>query len=128
MILTNLEIDPAELERRTGWAVKPQGACKDVRCVPLPEGPLTAHVLEERLGMPLVHDEETDLYALGPESGGRALGSAETPDKPPGMILDQVRRGWMIGNRVLRPAGVRIAKAPESGSAEGRASGKPEES
>ena len=57
-----------------------------------------------------------------------AVGSAETPDKPPGMILDQVRRGWMIGNRVLRPAGVRIAKAPESGSAEGRASGKPEES
>ena len=80
MILTNLEIDPAELERRTGWAIKPQGACKDVRCVPLPEGPITAQVLEERLGMPLVHDEETDLFALGPESGGRALASADAPD------------------------------------------------
>jgi hypothetical protein len=80
VILTSLEIDPEELERRTGWAIKPQGACKDVRCVPLPKGPLTAEVLEERLGMPLVHDEETDLYALGPESGGRALASAEASD------------------------------------------------
>jgi molecular chaperone GrpE len=36
----------------------------------------------------------------------------ETSDRPPGTILEQVRRGWMMGNRVLRPAGVRVAKAP----------------
>ena len=36
----------------------------------------------------------------------------ETADQPPGTILEQVRRGWMMGNRVLRPAGVRVAKAP----------------
>ena len=36
----------------------------------------------------------------------------ETSDKPPGTILDQVRRGWMLGNQVLRPAGVRVAKSP----------------
>jgi len=46
-----------------------------------------------------------------------AVGSVETADKPPGMIVDQVRLGWMIGDRVLRPAGVRIARAPESGAA-----------
>jgi molecular chaperone GrpE len=46
-----------------------------------------------------------------------AVGSVETADKPPGTIVDQVRRGWMIGDRVLRPAGVRIARAPESGAA-----------
>jgi hypothetical protein len=81
MILTSLEIDPKEFERRTGWAIKPQGACKDVRCVPLPkDGPLTAEVLSERLGMPLVHDADNALYALGPESGGRALTSAEATD------------------------------------------------
>jgi len=40
------------------------------------------------------------------------VAAEETPDQPPGTILDQVRRGWMIGDRVLRPAGVRIAKAP----------------
>src|SRR6185503_13404138 len=36
----------------------------------------------------------------------------ETSDKPPGTILEQVRRGWMMGDRVLRPAGVRVAKSP----------------
>jgi len=84
VILTSLDVDPGELERRTGWAIKPQGACKDVRCVPLPDrlpdGRVDARVLSERLGMPLVHDEEAGLYALGPESGGRALTSAEATD------------------------------------------------
>ena len=84
MILTSLDVDSGELERRTGWAIKPQGACKDVRCVPLPDrlpdGRVDARVLSERLGMPLVHDEEAGLYALGPESGGRALTSAEVTD------------------------------------------------
>ena len=80
MILTSLDIDKDELERRTGWAVTPEGACKDARCVPLPDGPLDARVLSERLGMPFVHDEPTGLYALGPESGGRALASATAPD------------------------------------------------
>jgi len=102
VILTNLEIDPAELERRTGWAIKPQGACKDVRCVPLPGGPLTATVLEERLGMPLVHDEETGLYALGPESGGRALASAEAPDFTlPDWRGEEFRLNDLRGRKVL---------------------------
>jgi len=57
-----------------------------------------------------------------------AVGSVETGDKPPGMIVDQVRRGWMIGDRVLRPAGVRISRAPESAAAgEPRSAGRPEE-
>jgi molecular chaperone GrpE len=58
-----------------------------------------------------------------------AVGSVETEDKPAGMILDQVRRGWMIGTRVLRPAGVRIARAPEPDASEGkrRAVGRPED-
>ncbi len=38
----------------------------------------------------------------------------ETTEKPPGTILEQVRRGWTMGQRVLRPAGVRVTKAPES--------------
>ena len=28
MILTSLEVDPKEFERRTGWVIKPEGACK----------------------------------------------------------------------------------------------------
>jgi molecular chaperone GrpE len=41
-----------------------------------------------------------------------AVAAEETTKKPPGTILEQVRRGWMMGNQVLRPAGVRVAKAP----------------
>lgn len=82
MILERMRVDPAELERRTGWAIKPEGACKDERCVLLPPGEderLDARILAERLGMPLVRDDETGLLCLGPESGGRALTSVEAP-------------------------------------------------
>ena len=56
-----------------GWEIKPEGACKGDRCVPLPDGAddgaLDVRVLAERLGMALVHDDEHGLWALGPESG-----------------------------------------------------------
>jgi hypothetical protein len=41
---------------------------------------IDVRVLAERLGMALVHDPEHGLWALGPESGGRALLSAEMPE------------------------------------------------
>jgi molecular chaperone GrpE len=54
-----------------------------------------------------------------PPSGDRfdptvqeAVAAEETDEKPPGTILEQVRRGWKVGDQVLRPAGVRVAKAP----------------
>lgn len=83
MILETPRVDPVELERRTGWAIKPEGACKDERCVLLPPGReerTDARVLAEKLGMPIVQDETTGLLCLGPEAGGRALASAIAPD------------------------------------------------
>jgi hypothetical protein len=87
MILESLRIDPERFEARTGWAMKPQGACKGEVCIPLPnvrhdDGTLDVRVIAERLGMPLVADEAHDLYALGPESAvtGRALTTAVAPD------------------------------------------------
>jgi hypothetical protein len=88
MILTELRIDPDALAARTGWEIKPEGACKDEVCVPLPaevraaDGQLDANVLAERLGMPLVRHEQRDLWALGPETAvtGRALTTARAPE------------------------------------------------
>src|SRR3954451_21104984 len=86
MILESLEVDPGAVAARTGWEVKPEGACKADMCVPLPDGPLDARVLSERLrpglgpGMAPAPAEPHGLWALGPESGGRALLSARMPD------------------------------------------------
>ena len=88
MLLDELTVDAGEFTARTGWAVKPEGACKGEVCVPLPDtaraanGRLDARVLAERLGMPLVHDEGAGLWALGPETltTGRALTTAVAPD------------------------------------------------
>ncbi len=85
MILASLRVESAELEQRTGWSLKPEGACKEDRCVLLPadgggDGAIDARVLAERLGMPLVHDAANGLWCLGPESGGRALTSARAPE------------------------------------------------
>ena len=79
MILTAIDRPPEDLEARTGWAIKPEGACRAEACVPLPE-PFDVRDMAERLGMALIHDEHHDLWALGPESGGHALTSAEAPD------------------------------------------------
>jgi hypothetical protein len=82
MIFNRLEITPEELERRAGWKLEPEGACKGGRCVPLSftdDGRLDARVISERLGMALVHDPKHEMWALGPESEGHALASAELP-------------------------------------------------
>ena len=105
MILDHLELTPAEFERRTGWAIKPEGACKGSYCVPLPasEGEtLDARVVAERLGMPLVHDQKHGLWALGPESiGGRALTSAVAPDLSlPDLAGKEFRLSSLRGQKV----------------------------
>lgn len=83
MILDALEITAEVFERETGWALKPEGACRGSLCVPLPPmgAMLDVATVAERLGMPLVADERTGLWALGPATvSGRALDSAEAPD------------------------------------------------
>jgi len=94
MILDALTVEPAALEARTGWAIKPQGACKGEVCVPLPEatsasGAVDVKMLAERLGMPLVRDEAHDIWALGPDTGvtGRALTTAVAPE----LVLPDLR-------------------------------------
>ena len=105
MILYWPRVDPAELERRTGWAIKPEGACKGEVCVPLPDDAvrgdgIDAPVLAERLGMPFLRDDEAGLWALGPESGitGRALTTAVAPD----LVLPDIRTGEPFALSSLR--------------------------
>ena len=81
-----LYVGAEELRPRSGWELKPEGVCRGELCVSLPGGAVAgesidARVLAERLGMPLVRDEEHDLWALGPATlTGRALASATAPE------------------------------------------------
>ena len=85
MISDTASLPVAVLARETGWEVKPQGACRGEECVPLPPGSLGGEQVDlsafaERLGMPLLHDEEHALWSLGPRGGGHALAGAQAPD------------------------------------------------
>jgi hypothetical protein len=83
MILEKPEVQPEEFAQRTGWIIKPEGACKGEVCVSLPSvsGPaLDVTMLAERLHMPLVRDEAHGLWCLGPESGGKVLATARAPE------------------------------------------------
>jgi hypothetical protein len=110
VLLTDLAIEPAEFEARTGWAIKPLGACRGDICVPLPDavkrpdGRLDATVLAERLGMPLVADERHGIWSLGPatKGTGRVLTTAAAPD----LVLPDVdgnlfRLSSLHGQKVL---------------------------
>ena len=86
MIASEPLVSPEDLRNRTGWEIKPQGACKGEVCVPLREevlrdGMVDLRAVAEQLRMPIVHDVEQGLWALGPESlHGRALTTAAAPD------------------------------------------------
>ena len=80
MLTNTLELDADAFHEGTGWEIKPEGACKGEVCVPLPDG-FDASSAAERLGMAVVHDESTGMWALGPESlNGRALTTATAPE------------------------------------------------
>lgn len=84
MIVSELRATAADLAARTGWVAKPEGLCKGAICVPLPGGttdPLDLEVVAQRLGMPVLHDVDHGVYAIGPATvGGRALDTAEVPE------------------------------------------------
>lgn len=83
MIFRAARISAAELERATGWQLKPEGLCRVERCVPFPNASADGIALADvarALGMPLVADQASGLWALGPEAGGKALASAVLPE------------------------------------------------
>jgi hypothetical protein len=87
VISDRLDLDPGELTARTGWQIKPQGACMGDVCVPLPaevmtgNGRVDATVLAERMRMPLLRDDAHGVWSLGPAAvTGRSLTTADAPD------------------------------------------------
>lgn len=85
MITDTLTVSRAEFERRTGWQLKPEGACKGDVCVPLADNPQGDTVdlasLAEQMNLPLVHQESHGVWALGPESiGAKVLSTVEAPN------------------------------------------------
>ena len=81
VILASLDVTAQQFEAMTGWAIKPEGACKGELCVPLGGAAFELVAVADRLAMPLVHDSQCGLWALGPSSiGGRALTTAQAPE------------------------------------------------
>jgi hypothetical protein len=104
MILDSLDVPVDEFSAGTGWAIKPEGACKAEVCVPLdPTAEFDVVAVAARLGMALVRDDQAGLWALGPESlGERCLISAEAPE----LVLDdldgnQFRLSSLRGQKVV---------------------------
>jgi hypothetical protein len=113
VLLTDLAVDANDFAARTGWAIKPEGACKADICVPLPsevrrpDGRLDVATLAERLRMPLVRHDDAELWALGPESGitGRALTTAVAPElRLPDVNGNMFELSSLRGQRVVMVA------------------------
>jgi hypothetical protein len=87
MIITDLDAVTIDaFAESTGWTPKPQGLCRGEVCVPAPgasrdDGTIDVALAAERLGMPLVHDADAGVWALGPgTTTGRVLSTAVAPD------------------------------------------------
>jgi hypothetical protein len=83
-----VRLAPADVEAALGWTLKPQGLCRDERCVPVPPGlPLAddrgvdLERLAALLGRPLALDAPEGAAWLGVAAAERAaaLASLEAP-------------------------------------------------
>lgn len=103
MLLDDLTMTASEFAERTGWEIKPEGACKGDVCVPLGDPDFDLTDAAERLGMAMVHDETTGQWALGPESTtGRALSTAVAPELVlPDLEGNEFRLSSLRGQKVV---------------------------
>jgi hypothetical protein len=108
VILDRLDLTPSDLHRQTGWEIKPEGACKDDVCVPLPgvetrpDGTIDVGAFAARMGMPVAQDEKHGLWALGSRSGASVLAAEAAPE----IVLDDFDGnafdlGTLRGRKVL---------------------------
>jgi molecular chaperone GrpE len=77
---------------------------------------VTERGLEQTLGKFGVKSIEAKGEKFNPEFH-QAIYELETADVPPGSVAEVVQTGYVIGDRVLRPAMVAVAKAPARAAA-----------
>ena len=82
-----LWMSAADAGKVTGWTLKPEGMCRDERCVPLPAaavkgGDVDVEAFWQRLGGPVIASQEGDVWALGAPADERnaALEGLQAPD------------------------------------------------
>ena len=82
-----LVLSPADAERVTGWALKPEGMCHDELCVPLSGAMQQGDRIDvaafwRHLGNPVASDRAGDTWVLGtaPEARNEALAGLMAPD------------------------------------------------
>jgi hypothetical protein len=108
VIIERLDLTAEEFYEVTGWELKPEGACRDDRCIPLdmpspaPGERIDVVAVAGQLGLPIAKDDNHGIWAIGPESGGRVLESATFPD----VILqdfdgNDIDLGMLLGRKVV---------------------------
>jgi len=82
-----LWMSAADAERVTGWTLKPEGMCRDERCVPLPAAAVKGAEVDveafwQKLGGPVIASQDGDAWALGAPADERnaALEGLQAPD------------------------------------------------
>ena len=77
----------ADVERATGWSLKPEGMCRDDACVPLGkaaqrDGRVDLAAFWRLLGAPVLSDERREVWVLGTAADERnaRLAGLAAPD------------------------------------------------
>lgn len=105
-----------DLERAQHFAAQPDGKLADLQ-----QG--VALVRQELLGA-LGRHGLCEIEALGAPFDPKvheAMAQAVHPEAAPGQVLEVLQRGYRLGERLLRPARVVVAKAPEAPAQPGEA-------
>ncbi len=82
-----LWLDASDAQKVIGWTLKPEGMCRDERCVPMPSSAVSGGKVDvaafwQKLGGPVIASDRRDVWALGApaEERNAALEGLQAPD------------------------------------------------